>query len=95
MAVFEIIITILGSGILGALLGLFYRAGQHHKEIQLRFERLENEIKEIRDNMKEMRSEIKEIRRDIAHLDKEVAVITATLRFNGFDLDRHKAEGEL
>ncbi len=45
-------------------------------------------------SMSTMKQEMKEIRRDIANIDKEVAVITATMRFNGFDLDRHKAEGE-
>lgn len=34
------------------------------------------------------------IRKEVVSLDKEVAIITATLRFNGFDLDRHLASGE-
>lgn len=39
-------------------------------------------------------SKISKMDDKITRIDKEVAVITATLQFNGFDLTRHKAEGE-
>lgn len=101
MTTFEIIFSFLGSGIFLALLGMFYRMGSHHKEVDLRFQHLEEEIKniredfrDIREDIREIREDIREIRKDLSRLDREVGIITATLRFNGFDLDRHKAQGE-
>lgn len=87
MNILEWIIVFLGSGFFLALLGIFYRIGSHHTEIKLRFDRLEGEILEVK-------QDIKEIRKDVSRLDREIGIITATLRFNGFDLDRHKVEGE-
>lgn len=83
MSSFEIIISFVSSGIFLALLAMFYRMGSHHKEVELRFQ-----------NFETMKDDIKEIRKDLSRMDREIAVITATLRFNGFDLDRHKAQGE-
>lgn len=39
-------------------------------------------------------SKISKMEDKITRIDKDVAVIVATLQFNGFDLTRHKAEGE-
>lgn len=39
-------------------------------------------------------SKISKMDDKITRIDKEVAVITATLKFNGYDLTRHKVEGE-
>lgn len=87
MTQFELILSFFSSGIFLSLLAMFYRMGKHHQSIDLNFEKIQLEIKEIKDDIRDMR-------KDISRIDKEVAVITATLRFNGFDLDRHKAEGE-
>lgn len=94
MTTFEIIISFIGSGIFLALLGMFYKMGSHHKEIELCFKNIDQRFENVGKEMKDIKDDIKEIRKDISRLDREVGVITATLRFNGFDLDRHKAEGE-
>ena len=101
MTTFEILISFLGSGIFLGILGMFYRMGSHHKEIELCFKHIddkflgvESKFTNIENNLREIRDDIKEMRKDISRLDREVGIITATLRFNGFDLDRHKAEGE-
>lgn len=51
-------------------------------------------ISGIKKDIKEIHEDLKEIRKDLARVDKEVAIITATLKFNGYDLSRHKVEGE-
>lgn len=51
-------------------------------------------ISGLKKDIKDIHEDLNEIRKDISRIDKEVAVITATLKFNGYDLSRHKAEGE-
>ncbi len=87
MTPFEIIISFIGSGIFLGILGMFYRMGSHHKEIELCFKHIDERFTGIE-------TDIREMKKDLARIDKEVAVITATLQFNGYDLTRHKAEGE-
>lgn len=87
MTTFETIISFISSGIFLALLGMFYRMGSHHTEMKLRFDRLEGEMLEVK-------QDIKEIKKDMSRFDREVGIITATLKFNGFDLSRHRVEGE-
>lgn len=95
MNTFEIIITFLSSSIFLALMGMFYRLGSFHTELALNFKAIDVRFKAIDDRLSSIELDIKEIRRDITRMDKDIAVITATLRFNGFDLERHKVEGEL
>jgi septal ring factor EnvC (AmiA/AmiB activator) len=63
-------------------------------EIKKENSQTENSFNELKADIREIRSDIREIRKDVSRIDKEVGIITATLRFNGFDLDRHQAEGE-
>ena len=94
MTTFEILISFISSGIFLALLGMFYRMGINQGKIEEKFHHIDLQIKELKEDIREMREDIREIRKDVSRLDREVGIITATLRFNGFDLDRHKAEGE-
>lgn len=87
MTIFEILISFIGSGIFLSLLLMFYRMGSHHKEIELCFKHIDERFTGIE-------TDIREIKKDLSRIDKEVAIITATLKFNGYDLQRHKAEGE-
>lgn len=41
-----------------------------------------------------VKKDLKDVEKTVIQIDKEVAIITATLKFNGYDLSRHKAEGE-
>lgn len=74
-----IILTVLG--------GMCHFFNKKFESVDQRFDKIDQDFKRID-------QDFKEIRKDISSIDKEVAVITATLHFNGFDLDRHKAEGE-
>ena len=94
MSTFEIIISFFGSGVFLALIAMFYRMGSNHKEIDLFFKHVDQRFENIDKDLQEIRTDIKDIRKDISRIDREVGIITATLRFNGFDLARHKAEGE-
>jgi len=94
MNTLEILIAFFGSGFFLALLSIFYRLGSHHKEIQLSFKHIDERFIGIDKRFENIEIDIRDMKKDLSRLDKEIGIITATLRFNGFDLDRHKAEGE-
>ncbi len=94
MSTFEIIVSFLASGIFLAFLGMFYKMGSHHKEMELNFKHIDRRFEGIDKRFENIEIDIRDIKKDLSKLDKEIGIITATLRFNGFDLDRHKAEGE-
>lgn len=81
------IIGIQTTVIMTAFGGMWMSLNKRFEDVDKRFQSMANDMKEIKDDIKEMR-------KDVSRIDKEVAVISATLRFNGFDLDRHKVEGE-
>lgn len=94
MTTFEILISFIGSGIFLGILGMFYRMGSHHKEIELCFKHFDERFKNLKNDIREIRDDMKEMRKDLSRLDREVGIITGTLKFNGYDLQRHKVEGK-
>lgn len=89
--------TIIGVNIaLSALIGTFilWAFNKLDSDIQSFKSEVHQRFSYLKDDIKDIRDDIKDIRKEVSRIDKEVAIITATLRFNGFDLDRHRAEGE-
>jgi archaellum component FlaC len=62
--------------------------------MEMKFTAIDERFAKMDLDFREIKKDIIFIRTELSNLDKQIAVITATLRFNGFDLDRHKAAGE-
>lgn len=94
MSTLEIIATFFGSTLFLSTLAVFFRLGHNQGNIESAFKRNDEKFEAMEKRLDRIETDIHEMRKDVARIDKEVAIITATLRFNNFDLDRHKVEGE-
>lgn len=62
--------------------------------INSKIENVEKHIDRLETKMDRLETKMDKFNEKLTSIDKEVSIITATLKFNGFDLDRHKASGE-